>query len=77
MGTETQTDRQTDYNNPSLRMRARGLIIHREKNMKNNKLKDKDKQKMCGGVKVSCSNYSTPENTIKVSKFVRASMDFR
>ena len=39
-------------------------IIHREKNMKNNKLKDKDKQKMCGRVKVSCSNYSTPENTM-------------
>ena len=32
--------------------------------MKNNKLKDKDKQKMWGGVKVSCSNYSTPENTM-------------
>ena len=32
--------------------------------MKNNKLKDKDKQKLCGGVKVKCSNYSTPENTM-------------
>ena len=27
VATESQTDRPTDYNNPSLRMRARGLII--------------------------------------------------
>ena len=27
--TDTQTDRPTDYNNPSLRMRARGLITRR------------------------------------------------